>query len=143
MPLWNDQDVNENDETEEDDLAVAMDTESLDDQELSNLATISSSLNASSSLAQSGSGKGRKHSFFQRSESTLCLGCPPPDPFDTPMAEALPLADQPHLLQPNARREDLFGIPKQPITLASTGRRLFCDVCMQINTICNKLLNKP
>ena len=24
---------------------------------------------------------GRKHSFFQRSDSTLCLGCPPPDPF--------------------------------------------------------------
>lgn len=37
------------------------------------------------------------------------------------MSEALPLADQPHLLQPNARREDLFGIPKQPVTLTSTG----------------------
>jgi E3 ubiquitin-protein ligase EDD1 len=59
--------------------------------------------------------KGRKHSFFQRSESTLCLGCPPPDPFGTSMQEALPLADQPQLLQPNARREDLFGIPKQPV----------------------------
>lgn len=58
---------------------------------------------------------------FQRSESTLCLGCPPPDPFETPMSEALPLADQPHLLQPNARREDLFGIPKQPVTLNPTG----------------------
>lgn len=33
------------------------------------------------------------------------------------MAEALPLADQPHLLQPNARREDLFGMPKQAITV--------------------------
>lgn len=59
---------------------------------------------------------------FQRSESTLCLGCPPPDPFDTPMAEALPLANQPHLLQPNARREDLFGIPKQPVTLRAAGK---------------------
>lgn len=59
--------------------------------------------------------------YFQRSESTLCLGCPPPDPFDTPMSEALPLANQPHLLQPNARREDLFGIPKQPVTLTSSG----------------------
>lgn len=58
---------------------------------------------------------------MQRSESTLCLGAPPPDPFETPMAEALPLADQPHLLQPNARREDLFGIPKQPITLPNSG----------------------
>lgn len=112
------QDENENDETE-DDIAVAMDTESLDDQEVSNLANISNSLN--SSTIQGGTGKGRKHSFFQRSESTLCLGCPPPDPFETPMAEALPLADQPHLLQPNARREDLFGIPKQPITLTSSG----------------------
>jgi E3 ubiquitin-protein ligase EDD1 len=118
LPLWNDQDENENEEAEED-IAVAMETESLEDQDVSNLATISSTLNSSS--LQGGSGKGRKHSFFQRSESTLCLGCPPPDPFETPMSEALPLADQPHLLQPNARREDLFGIPKQPITLTSTG----------------------
>ncbi|KAL1449793.1 hypothetical protein WDU94_002267, partial [Cyamophila willieti] len=57
-------------------------------------------------------GKGRKHAFFQRSDSTLCLGCPPPDPFDTPLTQALPLADQPHLLQPHARKEDLFGVPK-------------------------------
>ena len=49
--------------------------------------------------------RGKKHSFFQRSESTLCLGCPPPDPFQTPMHEALPLADQPQLLQPNARQD--------------------------------------
>ncbi|KAJ8966246.1 hypothetical protein NQ314_003661 [Rhamnusium bicolor] len=115
LPPWNDQDENENEEAEED-IAVAMETESLDDQDVSNLANnISNSLNTS---LQGGTGKGRKHSFFQ---STLCLGCPPPDPFDTPMSEALPLADQPHLLQPNARREDLFGIPKQPVTLSSTG----------------------
>ncbi|KAJ8980295.1 hypothetical protein NQ317_005215 [Molorchus minor] len=118
LPPWNDQDENENEEAEED-IAVAMETESLDDQDVSNLANnISNSLSTS---VQGGSGKGRKHSFFQRSESTLCLGCPPPDPFDTPMSEALPLADQPHLLQPNARREDLFGIPKQPVTLSATG----------------------
>ena len=49
------------------------------------------------------------------SDSTLCLGCPPPDPFSTPMAEALPLADQPQLLTPTARREDLFGIPRQQV----------------------------
>lgn len=30
------------------------------------------------------------------------------------MSEALPLADQPHLLQPHSKREDLFGIPRQP-----------------------------
>ena len=58
-------------------------------------------------------GKGRKHPFLQRSDSTLCLGCPPLDPFDTVMSEALPLADQPHLLQPHSRREDLFGVPRQ------------------------------
>lgn len=62
---------------------------------------------------------GGRHIFFQRSESTLCLGCPPPDPFNLPLKDALPLADQPHLLQPNANREDLFGIPKQPVTVAS------------------------
>ncbi|KAG5892960.1 hypothetical protein JTB14_015007 [Gonioctena quinquepunctata] len=118
LPPWNDQDENENDE-EDDAITVAMDTESLDDQDVSTLASnITNSLNTS---LQSGTGKGRKHSFFQRSESTLCLGCPPPDPFDIPMSEALPLADQPHLLQPNARKEDLFGIPKQPVTLMSTG----------------------
>lgn len=51
----------------------------------------------------------------------MCLGCPPPDPFAIPMVEALPLADQPHLLQPNARRDDLFGIPKMPITVPPAG----------------------
>ena len=56
--------------------------------------------------------KSRRHPFFQRSESTLFLGCPPPDPFSTPLQEALPLADAPHLLQPNSRREQLFGIPR-------------------------------
>lgn len=56
--------------------------------------------------------RGRRHAFFQRSDSTLCLGCPPPDPFETTIYQAMPLADQPHLLQPNARKEDLFGSPK-------------------------------
>jgi len=56
--------------------------------------------------------RGRRHAFFQRSDSTLCLGCPPPDPFETPMTQAMPLADQPQLLQPNARKEDMFGSPK-------------------------------
>lgn len=27
--------------------------------------------------------RGRAHAFFQRSDSTLCLGCPPPDPFNS------------------------------------------------------------
>lgn len=39
-----------------------METESLDDQEVSNLATLSSSL---SNTLHGGTGKGRKHSFFQ------------------------------------------------------------------------------
>ena len=78
-----------------------------------------SSNSNTASLSNSHSGhrnhRGRKHTFFQRSESTLCLGCPPPDPFQSPLQEALPLADQPQLLQPNARREDMFGAPKQPV----------------------------
>lgn len=65
--------------------------------------------------------KGRKHPFLQRSDSTLCLGCPPLDPFDTVISEALPLADQPHLLQPHSRREDLFGIPRQPTCSNANG----------------------
>lgn len=116
---------------------MAMETESLEDQDVSNLPTISN-LNASSNISGSNpnSGKGRKHIFFQRSESTLCLGSLPPDPFESPMSEALPLADQPHLLQPNARREDLFGIPKQPITLPPSSNivkhkmYLFIQLCL-------------
>ncbi|CAG4963257.1 unnamed protein product [Parnassius apollo] len=65
--------------------------------------------------------RGRTHSFFQRSDSTLCLGCPPPDPFNMTMQDALPLADQPQLLQPNARREELFGMPRQPVTVPAAG----------------------
>lgn len=99
--IWADLDENENDDGED---------EPLDGDDLSD-----------SAMYMLGSQQGRRHSFFQRSESTLCLGCPPPDPFNTPMCESLPLADQPHLLQPNAKREDLFGIPKQPITIPSNG----------------------
>lgn len=95
---WTDADENENDDSEY--IQMNCDNESIDD-ELSNVS-------------------GSRHTFFQRSESTLCLGCPPPEPFNLPMNEALPLADQPHLLHPNASREDLFGIPKQPDTLRPT-----------------------
>lgn len=66
------------------------------------------------------SGKGRKHTFFQRSDSTLFLGCPPPDPFNTSLAESLLLADQPHLLQPTSRKEDLFGIPRSVSTCSES-----------------------
>lgn len=34
----------------------------------------------------------RPHSFFQRTASTLALGCPGPDPINTPLEHALPLA---------------------------------------------------
>lgn len=100
---WDDQEENENDDVEEEYSSnLVMDTDSIDDNDL-----IRPSL-------------GRRHSFFQRSESTLCLGSPAPDPFNTTMAESLPLAEQPQLLQPNARREDLFGMPKQAITVSPT-----------------------
>lgn len=91
------------------DRPVPMDTDSMDED-----------LNQSE--GQVPAQRGRKHGFFQRSESTLCLGCPPPDPFTTPMSEALPLADQPHLLTPSARREDLFGIPRQQVETESSGQ---------------------
>ncbi len=47
------------------------------------------------------------------------LGCPSPDPFNTPLVEALPLADKPHILQPNSRKEELFGMPRQPIVTST------------------------
>lgn len=66
----------------------------------------------SSEVAQPSLGGGRASGFFKRSNSTLFLGCPPPDPFSAPFHEALPLAGRPHLLTPNARRETLFGVPR-------------------------------
>lgn len=95
---WADADDNENTDDAEDELQMACDNDDADEDVLSTVP-------------------GSRHTFFQRSESTLCLGCPPPDPFNVPLKDALPLADQPHLLQPNACREDLFGIPKQPVTI--------------------------
>ncbi|XP_030027136.2 E3 ubiquitin-protein ligase UBR5 isoform X2 [Manduca sexta] len=76
---------------------------------------------AAESDSESEGARGRAHSFFQRSDSTLCLGCPPPDPFNMTMQDALPLADQPQLLQPNARREELFGMPRQLVTVPPAG----------------------
>ncbi|XP_055716882.1 E3 ubiquitin-protein ligase hyd isoform X7 [Phlebotomus papatasi] len=99
---WNDQDENDNEETEDElSSTLGVETDSVDDD--------------------LGPSLGRRHGFFQRSDSTLCLGCPAPDPFNTPMAEALPLADQPQLLQPNARREDMFSMPKHQITVPPVG----------------------
>ena len=64
-----------------------------------------------------GSGRsGRRHPFFQRSDSTIFLGCSPPDPFEVALVDALPLADQPHLLNPYSRKEELFGMPRQTVS---------------------------
>ncbi|XP_026278748.1 E3 ubiquitin-protein ligase UBR5 [Frankliniella occidentalis] len=129
LEAWNDQDENDNDEGDEDtNQSVAMETDSVDEQEVGASSLLASSCSGNNNalgerekVPSNGASKGRKHPFFQRSDSTLCLGCPPPDPFEAPLAQALPLADQPHLLQPNARREELFGMPKQPITVPATG----------------------
>ncbi|XP_067014137.2 E3 ubiquitin-protein ligase UBR5 isoform X4 [Anabrus simplex] len=130
IEAWNDQDENDNDEADDDmsQCPTVVETDSVDEQEpvrTGSTAGVLGSTGGNGAMSTSASvgsgGKGRKHPFLQRSDSTLCLGCPPPDPFDTPMSEALPLADQPHLLQPNARREELFGMPKQPITVPATG----------------------
>ncbi|KAG7207185.1 hypothetical protein KM043_008872 [Ampulex compressa] len=114
---WNDQDENDNDEGEEynSPAPTAMETDSVDYPDLLQVPICGSGNNSN------GAPKGRKHPFLQRSDSTLCLGCPPLDPFDTVMSEALPLADQPHLLQPHSRREDLFGIPRQPTCSNAAG----------------------
>lgn len=111
------QDENDNEEGEEDNLpaASAMETDSVDYPDLLQVPVCGTGNSGNST------GKGRKHPFLQRSDSTLCLGCPPLDPFDTVMSEALPLADQPHLLQPHSRREDLFGVPRQPIAGSGSG----------------------
>lgn len=108
---WNDQDENDNEEGEDDTLPGNATMES-DPVEYPDLLQVPVCGGANSN---SQTGKGRKHPFLQRSDSTLCLGCPPIDPFDTVISEALPLADQPHLLQPHSRREDLFGVPRQPL----------------------------
>ena len=50
--------------------------------------------------------------FFRRSNSTVCLGFPPPSPF-APLVEALPLAEQPQLLRPCQTKEAMFGFNMQ------------------------------
>lgn len=111
LPSWNDQDENDNEDTDET-VPVAMEIDSVEESDAMSIGNVTLD---NSAVQTTGSSKGRKHIFFQRSDSTLCLGCPPPDPFESSMSESLPLADQPHLLQPNARREDLFGSPKAPV----------------------------
>lgn len=50
---------------------------------------------------------GQNHPFFRRSDSMTFLGCIPPNPFDVPLPEAIPLADQPHLLQVSVADQNL------------------------------------
>lgn len=52
--------------------------------------------------------------FFRRSDSTTVLGCEPPEPLHTSLCDSLPLAEKPHLLNRNARREELFGAVQEP-----------------------------
>nr|KAG5701108.1 hypothetical protein BaRGS_002584 [Batillaria attramentaria] len=105
---WQGTDDNDNEEDEEDivNTSITMETESLEGD--------------NEGAGGGGAKVGRKHPFFQRSDSTTFLGCPPPDPFHTALVEALPLADQPHLLQPSSRREDLFGMARQTVYPRST-----------------------
>ncbi|BFZ21562.1 hypothetical protein BsWGS_24601 [Bradybaena similaris] len=92
------------------------------DEELSgtsNMAGLNMESESMDGDSDSATRLGRRHPFFQRSDSTIFMGCPPPDPFHTPLVEALPLADQPHLLQPNGSREDYFGMAK-PTVISKT-----------------------
>lgn len=59
---------------------------------------------------------GQNHPFFRRSDSMTFLGCIPPNPFDVPLAEAIPLADQPHLLQVRSAAQS-FIVRGSPETL--------------------------
>ena len=71
-------------------------------------------MSADSFVPEDLSGTSNRHIFFHRSESTTFLGCVSPDPIHTPLVQALPLAERPQLLHPLARREEMFGISKQP-----------------------------
>ena len=71
-------------------------------------------MSADSFVPEDFSGTSNRHIFFHRSESTTFLGCVSPDPIHTPLVQALPLAERPQLLHPLARREEMFGISKQP-----------------------------
>ncbi|XP_069477553.1 E3 ubiquitin-protein ligase UBR5 isoform X1 [Ambystoma mexicanum] len=78
---------------------------------------------------------GQNHPFFRRSDSMTFLGCIPPNPFEVPLAEAIPLADQPHLLQPNARKEDLFGRPSQGLYSSNNSGKCVMEVTVDRNCL--------
>ncbi|KAL3179297.1 hypothetical protein MRX96_038194 [Rhipicephalus microplus] len=110
-------DYNENEDPEEEagggGSAMQVDMESCCEEDTTTGAS-GATEGASANTAAAGSNRGRRHPFFQRSDSTLCLGCQAPDPFSTPLAQALPLADRPQLLTPTATRQELFGAPRVP-----------------------------
>ncbi|KAL7740186.1 hypothetical protein ACLKA6_003892 [Drosophila palustris] len=69
-------------------------------------------------------GNTRKYAFFTRSDSTLSLGCSAPDGFDLPLDMAMPLADKPHLLQPNSKRQELFAnLPLHAVPASKTNTK--------------------
>ncbi|XP_037810400.1 E3 ubiquitin-protein ligase hyd isoform X2 [Lucilia sericata] len=89
---------------------------------------------AGSSLNVAGSsGTSRRHVFFARSDSTLSLGCLAPDGFDLPLDVAIPLADKPHLLQPNSKRQDLFA--NLPLIVSPTENMAQCSGESSSNTL--------
>ncbi|XP_022226183.2 E3 ubiquitin-protein ligase hyd isoform X3 [Drosophila obscura] len=90
------------------------------DDELTNLEEFSGDTQPSTSTLSSSNLGTRRHAFFTRSESTLSLGCSAPDGFELPLDMAMPLADKPHLLQPNSKRQELFAnLPLLVITSAN------------------------
>ncbi|XP_050027437.1 E3 ubiquitin-protein ligase UBR5 isoform X3 [Dermacentor andersoni] len=115
---WYAEDYNENEDPEEEagggSSAMQVDMDSCCEEETTAGASSGAAEGASANTAAAGSNRGRRHPFFQRSDSTLCLGCQAPDPFSTPLAQALPLADRPQLLTPTATRQELFGAPRIP-----------------------------
>lgn len=56
------------------------------------------------------------------------LGCIPPNPFDVPLPEAIPLADQPHLLQ--------VRVAAQSIRVILSLLKLHTDWLLISNKIC-------
>lgn len=99
------------------------------DDELSNITSDDpygeiNGTNTSLNIAGS-SGTSRRHVFFSRSDSTLSLGCLAPDGFDLPLDVAIPLADKPHLLQPNSKRQDLFA--NLPLVVSCTDSVSLCN----------------
>lgn len=82
------------------------------DDELSNITSednYNEAVEGNTNMNNLGYGITRRNSFFVRSDSTLSLGCLAPEGFDLSLDVAIPLADKPHLLQPNSKRQDLFA----------------------------------